>query len=63
MKVPWVVFWPFCAPAFTAQRYTTLLMSEGYIPISGKRVSTAALFLVFPVFEQFFFPGFLNFDN
>eukprot|EP00253_Pinus_taeda_P007856 PITA_07856 len=33
MKVPRVLFWPLCAASSIAQRYTTILISEGDVPV------------------------------
>eukprot|EP00253_Pinus_taeda_P005673 PITA_05673 len=38
LKVPRVVFWPYCAAASVAQANTQLLISQGFIPIKAEDV-------------------------
>jgi len=39
LKVPRVVFWPYCAAASVAQANTQLLVSQGYIPVKAEDVN------------------------
>lgn len=53
MKVPRVIFWPFCAAASIAECHTSFLISHGHIPVTSKRLSTGMLLFDFFAFQQF----------
>lgn len=45
LKVPRVLFWPYCAAASVAQANTQLLISQGFIPVKAEDVKNPTKFI------------------